>query len=118
MSLWRSRIAHIGLGSIGGFFILDNCVSAIIVFPIFITSLWDAINKPNDVVIAHHVKNTIRSIRDITVKTLFTLICLPYQAYSNTQAIGVTIWRMLFTRKNLLEWESFATAGQMIAKPV
>ena len=80
------------------------CVSAIIVFPIFITSLWDAINKPIDVVIAHHVKNSIRSIKDTTVKTLFTLICLPYQAYSNTQAIGVTIWRMLVTKKNLLEW--------------
>jgi len=79
-------------------------VSGIIVFPIFITSLWDALRKPKDVVLRYHIKNSLINLRDITIKTLFTLICLPYEAYSNAKAISRTLWRMLISRKKLLEW--------------
>jgi cyclic beta-1,2-glucan synthetase len=79
-------------------------VSGIIVFPIFITSLWDTIRKPKDVLFRYHVKNSLQNLRDITVKTLFTLICLPYEAFSNLRAIIITLWRMIISGKNLLEW--------------
>jgi cyclic beta-1,2-glucan synthetase len=79
-------------------------VSGIIVFPIFIQSLWDTIRKPKDVVLEHHLKNSLHNARDITVKTLFALICLPFQAFSNTLAIVRTAWRMLITHKHLLQW--------------
>jgi cyclic beta-1,2-glucan synthetase len=79
-------------------------VSVIIVFPVFITSVWDAIRKPKDVVLKHHIKNSLQNLRDITVKTLFMLICLPYEAFANLAAITRTIWRMSITGKNLLEW--------------
>jgi len=55
-------------------------VSGIIVFPIAIQSLWDTIRKPKDVVLEHHLRNSMHNAGDITVKTLFTLICLPFQA--------------------------------------
>jgi cyclic beta-1,2-glucan synthetase len=79
-------------------------VSAIIVFPIFVTSVWDALRKPKDVVLKYHIKNSLQSIRDVTIKTLFMLICLPYEAFANLTAIMRTMWRMIITRKNLLEW--------------
>jgi cyclic beta-1,2-glucan synthetase len=79
-------------------------VSAIIVFPIIITSLWDTIRKPKDVVLKHHIKNSLVNLHDITVKTLFTLICLPYEAWSNGKAIMRTLWRMVVSRKKLLKW--------------
>ncbi len=82
-------------------------VSGIIVVPIFITSVWDTIRKPREVILAHHIKNTIRSIGDIFIKTLFTLICLPYEAFCNFMAISRTLWRMLITRKHLLEWDTY-----------
>jgi len=81
-------------------------VSGIIVVPIFITSVWDTIMKPKEVILVHHIKNTIRSISDIFIKTLFTLICLPYEAFCNFMAISRTLWRMLVTRKHLLEWDT------------
>jgi hypothetical protein len=83
-------------------------VSAIIVFPVFVTSLWDTIRKPKDVILKHHIKNSVRSIADILEKTLFTLICLPYEAFVNLRAITRTLWRMLFTSKKLLEWDPSA----------
>ncbi|MDQ6904679.1 MAG: cyclic beta 1-2 glucan synthetase, partial [Bacteroidota bacterium] len=79
-------------------------VSGIIVFPIIITSLWDTLRKPKDVVLKYHIKNSFVNLRDITIKTLFTLICLPYEAYSNAKAIGLTLWRILISGKKLLEW--------------
>ncbi|MDQ2752541.1 MAG: cyclic beta 1-2 glucan synthetase, partial [Bacteroidota bacterium] len=79
-------------------------VSGIIVFPIFITSLWDTLRKPKDVLFKYHIKNSLQNLRDITVKTLFTLICLPYEAFANLKAILITFWRMLISGKKLLEW--------------
>ena len=88
-------------------------VSAIIVVPIIITSMWDSIRKPKDVIFIHHIKNSIHSIAAIFKNTLFTLICLPYEAFSNLTTILRTLWRTIITRKKLLEWDS--SANQEIA---
>jgi cyclic beta-1,2-glucan synthetase len=88
-------------------------VSGIIVFPIFITSVWDTIRKPLDVTLKYHVINTIHSIAEISVKTLFTLICLPFEAFSNLMAILLTLWRMLVTKRKLLEWNHSANVQRI-----
>ena len=79
-------------------------VTVIIILPIVISSVWDTINKPKDVIFSHHLNNSIRNIADISKQTLFKLICLPYEAFSNVLAITRTLWRILITRKKLLEW--------------
>ena len=78
-------------------------VSAIIVTPVIIIYVWDSINKPKEVIFSHHIKNTIRNLSEILRKTLFMLICLPYEAFSSLRIIVLTLWRMLITRKKLLE---------------
>lgn len=83
-------------------------VSGIIVVPIVITVIWDIIRKPKDVIIIHHIKNFIRNIVDIFIKTLFSLITLPFEAFSNGLAIIRTVWRMRVSRKYLLEWNPSA----------
>ncbi|HTB05366.1 MAG TPA: glucoamylase family protein, partial [Bacteroidia bacterium] len=83
-------------------------VSAIIVVPIFITTLWDIIRKPKDVIWTHHIKNSVNSIGDIFIKTSFTLICLPYEAFFNLLAIVRTCWRLFISRRKLLEWNPYA----------
>lgn len=83
-------------------------VSSIIIIPLVITSLWDAIRKPKDVLLMNHIKSWMHSFGEIFVKTLFSLICLPYEAYSNAVAITRTLWRMLISRKKLLEWNPSA----------
>ncbi len=79
-------------------------IFVIIIFPIIITSFWDTINKPKDVIFSHHIKNSVLNIADIFKKTFFKIICLPYEAFSNVLAITRTLWRMLVTGKRLLEW--------------
>jgi len=90
-------------------------VSGIIIVPILITSAWDTMHKPKDVILSHHIKNTIHGIADVFVKNLFTLICLPHEAFSTLRAILYTLWKMFVSRKKLLEWNSFAHE-QMIKK--
>ena len=80
-------------------------VTLIIVFPVILTTLWDVIRKPKEVLFRYHVKNSLHNLRSITVKTAFTLICLPYEAFANLGAIFRTIWRMVVTKKKLLEWD-------------
>jgi len=83
-------------------------VSSIIVIPIIITCIWDAVRKPKDVIFKHHVKNSIHSISEVFTKTLFSLICLPYEGLLNTSAILKTLWRMFISGKKLLEWNPSA----------
>ncbi len=79
-------------------------VSGIIIFPVIFSSAWNIIRKPKEISVSLHIKNSLRSIGEIFYKTLFALICLPYEAYVNSIAIFRTIWRKLISKKHLLEW--------------
>ena len=83
-------------------------VTGLIIIPVIITSTWDVLRKPKEVVFSHHLQNSIHNIKNITVKTLFNLVCLPHEAYSNLLAISRTLWRMIITRKKMLEWNPSA----------
>ncbi len=62
-------------------------VSGIIVFPIFVTLIWDALRKPDDVILTNHLQTLVKNTGNIFVQTLFLLICLPYEGYVNLKAI-------------------------------
>lgn len=83
-------------------------VSVIIIFPIFITTLWNTLSKPDNVGLKYHLRNSLLDLADIASKTLFTLITLPYEAFLNIKAITLTLWRMAITRKKLLEWNPYS----------
>lgn len=89
-------------------FLWTAVVTGVIVVPIIFTSLWNTIRKPKDVFLIHHLRNSIQSIADNSIKMLFGIICLPYEAYVNTVAISKTLWRKLISKKNLLEWNPSA----------
>jgi len=84
-------------------------VSTIIVLPIIFTSFWDMIKKPKDLVFTQHLIVFSLNTLGVIVKTFFSLICLPYEAYYSLRAILKTLWRMIFSHKKLLEWNTAAT---------
>ncbi|MBC7828946.1 MAG: cyclic beta 1-2 glucan synthetase [Chitinophagaceae bacterium] len=79
-------------------------VIAIIILPSVITTLWNMIHRPEDVLIKQHIKTSIRAAYRNFIQALFTIICLPFEAFYHLDAIILTTWRMLITRKKLLEW--------------
>jgi len=86
-------------------------VSTIIVFPVFIAGCWDLVSKPRDVILKYHFRNAVRNLGDITVKTMFGLICLPHEAFVTSVVILRTIWRLSVSKRKLLEWVPSSSPG-------
>ena len=80
-------------------------VIGIILLPSVIIFVWDISKKPKDVLLVHHATNSIQSGINNLVQHLFTLACLPYEAFVNLDAIFRTNWRMFISHKKLLEWD-------------
>jgi cyclic beta-1,2-glucan synthetase len=79
-------------------------VLGIIFIPSVISSVLDLLKKPGDVLVGQHLSATGRSFTRRLVQVVFTLACLPYEAFFSLDAIVRTTWRMLITHKRLLEW--------------
>ncbi len=79
-------------------------ILAILFVPPIISSLWSASQKPKEIAFDQHLSNTLGVTNKSLKQALFTLICLPYEAYLSMDAIVRTLWRMYISRKRLLEW--------------
>jgi cellobiose phosphorylase len=72
--------------------------------PSLIAAVLDLLKKPDDVLFGQHLTAVGRSTARRFVQVVFTLACLPYEAFFSLDAIVRTTWRMLVTHKRLLEW--------------
>lgn len=79
-------------------------VIGIFLIPSVAEILLDLLRKPGDVLLSQHLATALRQARRQFFQTLFTLICLPYEAFYSLDAIVRTVWRMLVSHKHLLEW--------------
>jgi cyclic beta-1,2-glucan synthetase len=79
-------------------------VIGVIFIPSLISSILDLLKKPGDVLFGQHLAAVGHSTTGRFVQAVFTLACLPYEAFFSLDAILRTIWRMLVTHKRLLEW--------------
>lgn len=79
-------------------------VLGVVLLPYAFTSIWSAVGKPDEVSVQQHLQNSVRSTYKGFLQSVFTLVCLPYEAYLNLDAIVRTGWRMTVSRKKLLEW--------------
>ena len=55
----------------------------------------------------------ISGLKGIFLRAIISLGCVPYKAYSALKAIGKTIYRLLVTHKNLLEWTTSEEAERL-----
>ncbi|HSW63149.1 MAG TPA: glycosyltransferase family 2 protein, partial [Dissulfurispiraceae bacterium] len=72
--------------------------------PFLIGSALELVRKPEDVLPGQHISAVGRSMAWRCIQVVFALACLPYEAYYSLDAILRTTWRMLVTRRKLLEW--------------
>ncbi|AEP31463.1 GH36-type glycosyl hydrolase domain-containing protein [Brumicola nitratireducens] len=80
-------------------------VLAIFFLPPVFTALIAAYRKPNEMRISHHLHSVLRDFVHQLAQAGFRIACLPHEAVFNVSAILRSIWRMLFTRRRLLEWQ-------------
>ncbi|MEP7128433.1 MAG: glucoamylase family protein, partial [Chitinophagales bacterium] len=86
-------------------------IIGIIITTSLLMFIWSIYKKPVDVHLRQHATNTIRNVINDFIQHVFMFICLPYEAFINIHAILLTAWRMIFTRRKLLEWNPSANVA-------
>ncbi|MCC8998208.1 MAG: cyclic beta 1-2 glucan synthetase, partial [Candidatus Contendobacter sp.] len=81
-------------------------VLGIFLIPSLLTSLLNVLQKPGDVRWSQHFATAVRAAGRHLAQVIFTLVCLPYEAYFSLEAMVRTIWRMRVSHQRLLEWTS------------
>jgi len=79
-------------------------VTGIILLPSLIASVLNLLRKPSDVTLGQHLDAALRSAGQHVVQSMFTLVCLPYEAFFSLDAILRTACRLMITHKQLLQW--------------
>jgi len=79
-------------------------VLAVVFLPSLITSTWSIFHKPKEISLSQHLHNAATVTSRNLLQSIFTLLCLPYESFINLDAIGRTLWRLIISRRKLLEW--------------
>lgn len=85
-------------------------VTITVLLPLMAAAGWQLINKPDDISTRSHFTEVGVSVRDFLIRFVFDLAVLPYEAYKKMDAIVRTNWRMIISRKKLLQWTPSAAA--------
>ncbi|MEO8159206.1 MAG: glycosyltransferase family 2 protein, partial [Betaproteobacteria bacterium] len=85
-------------------------VMGIILIPSLTASIYELFRKPDDVLLRQHLAAAARATGEQFAQSAFTLACLPYEAHFSLDAIIRTNWRILVSKKRLLEWTTSASA--------
>ncbi|MBK8986623.1 MAG: hypothetical protein IPM39_11165 [Chloroflexi bacterium] len=57
-----------------------------------------------------------RPLRDDTIRWLLFVAFLPYESLLTVAAIGATLWRLLISRRNLLQWTTAASTERRFGR--
>lgn len=79
-------------------------VIGILATPAVITTLSDLVKKPGEVAWRPHFAVTLRAAGRHFGQMVFSLACLPFEAYFSLDAIVRTHVRLFVTHRRLLEW--------------
>ena len=79
-------------------------VIGVILIPSLIASVLNVLRKPIDVTLGQHLAAEMRSAQRYFFQAVFTVVCLPYEAFFSLDAVVRAGWRMLITHKRLLQW--------------
>ena len=85
--------------------IWTGAVLAVVFLPPALASLLDLLRKPESALLAQHLPTILRYSLQRLEQALLILAFLPYDAWFSLDAIGRTLWRMLVSRRRMLEWK-------------
>ncbi len=85
-------------------------VISILFIPPLISSIFEVFRKPKEGALDAVFNSTLVHIAQASL----TLTCLAYEAWSNLQAVAVTLWRMMVTGKDLLSWSASANVDRQM----
>jgi cyclic beta-1,2-glucan glucanotransferase len=74
--------------------------------PILLSSVFELLQRPEDVAPGQHLLEVLRSFRRHSAQAVFTFACMPYEAFFSLDAILRAMLRMLISHRRLLEWNA------------
>jgi cyclic beta-1,2-glucan synthetase len=77
-----------------------------ILAPVVLGAFFDLLRKPDDMTLAQHLSEVTGAFGRHFAQGLFTLVCLPYEAFFSLDAILRAHWRILFSHRHLLDWNA------------
>ncbi|CAN5167090.1 hypothetical protein BH11PSE11_BH11PSE11_18230 [soil metagenome] len=87
-------------------------VLGILFLPSVLAVLQNLFDKSHDMLWRQHLVAALRSGRQHFYGVMVNLAFLPYEASYSLDAIARTLWRMLVSRKNMLEWNPSSVASR------
>src|SRR5271170_6901925 len=96
---------------------LSDVVVGLLLLPSLIASLSDLADRPAEIPFRQHLAAVELAARRHALQALLALAFLPYEAFFCLDAILRTIWRMLITRRRLLEWNPSSDVERALEKP-
>ena len=88
-------------------------VLMIITLPALLSLSTDLLGKPGELPWSMHLRGLGASCGRHLGQIALTVAFLPYEAFINLDAVGRTLWRLLVTRKRLLEWQTSSEVARM-----
>lgn len=90
-------------------------VLIIVLLPPAVNNIIDLLRKPRDMKPTQHVYSVFqRGLKQI-MQILLYLTCLPHEAWYSFTAILKTLWRLIVSKKHLLEWTPSDQASKGIS---
>ena len=80
----------------------------IIILPSLLAVLTGFLRKPKDLPPHLHLRNVGETLARQAAQAILTVAFLPYDAGTSLDAVMRTLWRLMFTRRHLLEWQTSA----------
>ncbi|MEO6065662.1 MAG: glucoamylase family protein, partial [Lysobacterales bacterium] len=81
-----------------------------------LATLVELLSKPKEMPFTAHVSLWWSNARDSAQRWLLALACLPFEAAFSLDAIARTLWRLTFSRRQLLEWQPSSEAQRSVAR--
>ncbi len=85
-------------------------VAVTLLVPSILGALSAAASKPSGITLASHSKATLDDLSIVLSQSMMSFVLLADRAYSSADAIIRTLFRLVISRKNLLEWTTAAQA--------
>jgi len=79
-------------------------IASVVLIPSLLTITIDIIKKQKEIALKTHFNSILSSIIVRISQAIFVLVSLPYEAFYSLHAIILTLKKVYFTHKKMLEW--------------
>lgn len=81
-------------------------VLTVLLLPPWLTSVLGLLQKSRDLPLDQHLRVALHAAAQHFVRALLVLVWLPHEAFYSLDAVARTLWRVLITRRHLLQWSA------------